>query len=123
MTIGASGSYAINGTDLTLQPFSHHWAERDSFGLDGNAHVIYSSVRGYELGWPLMSMSDFQQIYNFYNAVQSTGTVSVDLPQWGASGYVFQRYSGCVLSEPTFDNFFDEFLEGVRLLITNIANT
>mgnify|MGYP001617658310 CR=1 FL=1 len=119
--IGASGTYAIQGTDLLTQPTTHRWLERDSFGIDGNAHPIYSSIRGYELGWQLISANDFAQIVTFYNTVQSTGTVAVDLPSWGASSYQFQRYSGCTLQEPTFDNFFNEHLEEARLLILNVA--
>lgn len=118
MSVGASGTYAIQGTDI-LQPTTHHWVEKTSYGVDGNAHEIYAGVRSYELGWQLMSASDFAQLVNFYN-LSSTGTVAVDLPQFGASGYVFARHSGCSLQEPVFDSFFNEHLEGVRLLIFNI---
>lgn len=121
MTIGASGSFAIQGTDLTLQPTVGKWLERPTFGVDGGAHLIYSSVRSFELNWNLISPSDFKQVVDFYNTVQSTGTVAVDLPQWGAAGFQFNRYSGCVLSEPTFDNYFNEYIEGARLLVVNVV--
>ena len=121
MTIGASGTFAIQGTDLTLQPSVGRWIERDSFGIDGGAHPIYSSVRSFELNWELISTSDFQQIVNFYNIVSNTGTIAVDLPQWGASGFQFNRYSGCTLQEPSFDNFFNEYIQGARLLVLNVV--
>lgn len=121
MTIGSSGTYAINGTNLTLQPTQGGWKERESYGQDGNAHFIYATPRSYELNWQLISQSDLAQLINFFNTVQSSGTVTVDIPQWGASSFVFQRYSGCVLSEPSVDAYFIEHTTNVRLLIVNIV--
>lgn len=121
MTIGASGTYAINGTDLTLQPTQGGWRERDSYGQDGGSHFIYSRVRSYELSWQLINQSDLTQIINFYNTVQNTGTVSVDLPQWGASQFGFARYSGCVISEPAVSQYFLDHTMDVRLLIVGIV--
>lgn len=118
--VGASGTYAIEGTDI-IQPFTHRWRERDSFGLDGNAHVIYSSLRSFEMSWPLMSTSDFAQLVAFYQLIVNTGTVAVDLPTFGATGFTFARYSGCVLTEPVFEGYFNGYVEGVSLLINKIS--
>lgn len=117
--IGASGSYAIQATEI-LQPTTHGWVEKDSYGVSGDGHTIYSGVRSYQLNWQLMSAADFSQLLGFYNVVSNTGTVAVDLPSFGGSGYAFIRHSGCSLNEPTFDSYFNEHLEGVRLLVFNI---
>lgn len=120
MATGYSGTYAVNATRLTTQPTTHQWADRQTFGFDGAAHPIYSAVRTYELGWQLMSAEDFQQLVGFYNIVQNTGTVAVDLPGWSVSGYQFSRYSGCTLSEPTFGGYFEGHVRDVQMLIYNV---
>lgn len=120
MTIGLSGSYAFNGTNLTLQPTEGQWHERPAFGIDGAGHPIYGSVRDFELSWGLMPVSDLQQLYNTYNAVQNTGTCSVDLPQYGASQFIFATYSGTTLQEPTVGAYFQEHVTDVRLLILQV---
>lgn len=121
--IGASGSFAIQGTDFLLQPTSTRWVDRNELGFDGGAHPVYPSVREFEMSWQLISMSDLSQIIGFYNSVQNTGTVSVDLPTWNGSSYSFQRYSGCTLGEPSVGNFFNGYVQEIRLLIYNITNT
>lgn len=120
MTAGLSGSYAVNGNNLSLQPTEGRWLERQSFGVDGNGHPIYSAVRQFEMQFVLESMSDLQQITNFYNSVGSTGTVVVDLPMWGAADYRFYSYSGCTLREPEFGPYFEEYNQDVTLRILNI---
>jgi hypothetical protein len=120
MTTGLTGSYSFNGTNLTLQPTTGQWMERDSYGIDGGGHPIYSAVRSFELVWQLISTSDFKQIQDAYNAVSNTGTVAVDLPQYGANAYQFQRYSGATLREPSVTTYFEEYIEDARLLILNI---
>jgi len=123
MTIGLSGSYAFNGSNLTLQPETGQWNDRDSFGIDGGGHPIYSSARNFELSWGLVSMSELAQITNFYNGVQNTGTCSVDLPRWGDSQYIFTTYSGCTLQEPTVGTYFETYVQDVRLVVLNIRGT
>lgn len=120
MTIGASGSYAINASNLTLQPSTHQWQDRQTYGFDGAAHPIQSAVRTYELGWQLMSPAEFTELVTHYRTVQNTGTVAVDLPQFDGTQYQFYRYSGCTLSEPIFGDYFNGYLKDVRMLIYNI---
>lgn len=120
MTTGLSGSYAINGTNLLLQPEEHKWSPRDALGIDGNSHPIYPAIRNYEMSWGLMDMASFQQLVAFYNQVQNTGTCTVDLPQWGASDFRFYSYSGCTISEPEIGGFFTEHVSSVRLVIMNV---
>lgn len=118
--IGLTGSYAFNGTNLTLQPTEGKWLERPAFGIDGSGHPIYPSVRDFEVYWGLISTSELQQIINVYNGVQNTGTCAVDLPQYGASQYIFTTYSGCTLREPSVGAYFEEYVTDVRLLILQV---
>ena len=118
--IGASGTYAIQGTDLTLQPTTGRWIDRDVVGFDGSGHPIYPAIATFEMTWQLISASDFAQLVTFYNQVQNTGTVAVDLPKWGTSPHQFNRYSGCTLGEPLVNEFFLDHIEEVRLLVYNV---
>lgn len=120
MTTGLSGTYAVNTTQLSLQPTEGRWGERQEFGFDGLGHPIYSAVATFELRWQLISPSDLSQIVGFFNAVQNTGTVAVDLPKWGDSQYSFYRYSGCTLSQVRVGEFFNEYYTDARLLILNV---
>lgn len=120
MTIGLSGSYAINNTNLTLQPTTGRWTERPSYGVDGGAHPVYSSIRSFELTWVLISTSDAKQIIDFYNAVGNTGSVVACLPKWGDTDYTFFNYSGTTLQEPTVGEYFQGFIQEVKLLILNV---
>lgn len=118
--IGLSGTYAINGTDLAMQPTEHSWVDRDSIGISGDGHSIYSATREFRLVFNLESQADLAQIINLYNSVSVTGTIVATLPEWGASAYQFKNYSGCVLREPTFSNYFQEYSEQVTLIVANI---
>lgn|SRR5574341_151018 len=120
MTTGLSGSYAINNTNLTLQPTSGRWTERTSYGIDGGAHQVYSSIRSFELTWALISPSDAKQIIDFYNLVGNTGSVVATLPEWNNAEYLFRNYSGTTLQEPTVGEYFQGFIQEVKLLILNV---
>lgn len=100
MTIGASGSYGINGTDFTLQPTYGRWRPMSTLGITGDGHPIYSAVHEFEIHWSLSSQSDLNQIQTFRDMIWLTGTVSVDLPAYRGAEYVFQTYTGCTLYEP-----------------------
>lgn len=117
---GASGTYAFNGTPLTLQPTEGRWIDRESYGVDGFGHPIYPAVRQFEMTFVLASISDFNQLLLAYNAVAHTGTVVVDLPQYDAQAYVFKSYTGCTLEEPYRDTFFNEYQQNIRLVVMNI---
>lgn len=120
MTTGLSGSYAMNGTNLSLQPTEGKWNTPDQYGFDGGGHPILSSFRTFELSWGLISTSDLAQLNNFFNSVSNTGTIAVDIPEWGASQYKFRRYSGTVLSPLEVGAYFQEYVQDVRLLILRI---
>ena len=120
MTTGLSGTYAFNGTDLTLQPTEGRWIERNNYGMDGGGHPIYPAIRSFELTWALMPTSDAKQIIDFYNSVGNTGTITSCLPQWGNVGFNFANYSGCTLAEPTVGAYFVDHVQDVRLVIMGV---
>ena len=121
MTIGFSGSFAINGTELLLYPTEFSWVGRSPLGYTGDGHPEYGGdSREFQMRWNVESSLQFQQLIGFFNAAVSTGTVSVDLPQWNNANYLFYRYTGCVISEPEMGRYFTEHPSDVRLLISNI---
>lgn len=120
MTAGYSGSYAFNNINLNLPPSTGNWKERPSYGIDGGGHTVYSSVRDFEMTWDLISVANLQQIIGVYNAVSNTGTAVSCLPKWGDPTYIFHNYSGTVLQEPTVGEYFQEFVQDVKLLILNV---
>lgn len=120
MTTGLSGTYGINGTDLTLQPTTGKWVERQNYGVDGGGHPVYSPYRSFELSWELISPQDVQQLINFYNLVGNTGTVTSCLPEWGANDYQFKNYSGTTIQEPTVEPYFQGYTQTVKMLILRI---
>lgn len=117
---GASGTYAFNGTTLYLSPTVGSWENKDSLGDDGNGHVIYPSVTEFTMEWVLMPTSDFKQLQDFYLVSSTTGTVVADLPKWGGVDYVFQSYSGVILTRPTVGKYFAEHIQDVKLVVRNI---
>lgn len=120
MTTGLSGTYAFNDANLTLQPTAGKWTSRTNYGIDGGGHPIYASVRGFELSWVLISPSDAKQIIDVYNAVGNTGTVVACLPQWNNAGFEFINYSGCTLQEPEVGEYFQGFIQDVKMLVLNV---
>jgi len=120
MTTGFSGTFAINGTSFQLNPSEHKWTARDNLGIDGNGHPIYPAFRQYEMSWDLAFPSDVKQLLDAYATVQNTGTVSFDLPKWGASDYIFHTYSGCTLQEPEVGGYFQGTIQDVKLLIMKV---
>lgn len=114
-------TYKINGTTITLQPTTGEWKDRDEIGRDGNGRPIYHAPREFELKWSLISMSDFAQLRTFFRSVSATGTVVVDLPQYGSSSWTFYSYSGCILSEPQAGPFYEEHTTDARLLVSKIT--
>lgn len=118
--IGYSGSFAINGTNLALQPSEYSWMEREEYGMSGQLRPIYSAVREFEMKFALEGMSDFNQLLGFYNSVSTSGTVSVDLPDFTANDFLFKSYSGCTLREPAMSSYFNGYPSEVSIKILGI---
>lgn len=113
-------AFKVNGVLLAIQPSDHGWTERRDYGRDGAGHAILPATREYKLEWGSMTPAEFYELVNNYNSFGITGTVVVQLPQWGNSTYQFIEYSGTVVNEPTYSGFFENQYQGVRLLITSI---
>lgn len=118
-----SGTYAINGTELTLQPTYGTWLPREPLGIDGNGHNVYPATYEFELNWGLSSQAEFYQLLQFFDVINITGSAVVSLPKLRSSTYIFEDYTGCVVQEPTFNRYFTEHPENISLLITNIRAT
>lgn len=110
----------INNTTLTTQPSTMKWVQRPSLGDDGNGHPIYPAPREAELSWDIIDATSYSQLQGFYDAAGSTGTISITLPQYGSSTYQDHDYSGCVIQEPSYEEYFEQHYTGVKLLIVKI---
>jgi hypothetical protein len=116
---GTSGSYAINGVELSLQPSTANWVGRDKLGTDGNNRPIYPSIHSFEMKWELMPVSDLSRLINAQLS-SVTGSLVVDLPKWGDANYTFYSYSGTYVDEPEVGEYFVEHITNVRFLINNV---
>lgn len=114
---GTSGTYAFNGVVLLQMPAEASWARRDVIGITGNGRPTYPALRQFEMRWEFMDMESYNQIQGFYDAIQSTGTVVVDLPKHAVTPYQFYSYSGCTLKEPEVGKFFEKHVSDVTLTI------
>lgn len=113
-------TYKINGTEIVIQPTTGRWVGRTAVDVDGWGHPIYPPYREFEMSWQLITMEQAEQLHTFFLAVGSTGTVVVDLPQYATDAYTFFAYTGCVLQEPSFGEFFVEHSKDTMLLVTRI---
>jgi hypothetical protein len=121
MTQGVTGTYAINGTDLSLQPSTGQWLGRDILGTDGNGRAIYPNIRSFEMSWDVMPIVDLHQITDLQEA-SDTSPLVVDLPRWatGINDYQFRSYSGTYAEEPVVGQYFEQHVMEVKLVIRNI---
>lgn len=120
MTIGASGSYGVNGTDFTLQPTYGRWIPLAPLGFTGDGHPIYSAIHEYEIHWSLTSQADLNQIQIFRDSTLLTGTAIVDLPIYRGASYIFTSYTGCTLYEPDRGQYFVDHTSEFVLIVGNI---
>ena len=118
---GYTGSFAINGTNLSLQPTEFRWVDKDLLGKDGQGRPVYPSIGEFEMSWGLMSNSELKQLIDFSNAILSTGTAVVDLPKWGHPDYYFYSYSGTFITAPSVGAYFNTYVTNVKLTVTNIG--
>ena len=110
----------INGTELSLQPSYHGWVSKTVLGTGGAGHPFHAAVQEYELNWELVPASDLNEIINLFNAIGTTGTAVVELPEYGGLSYTYKEYSGCIVNSPEISPYFEEHTTNVRLMITNI---
>ena len=117
---GISGTFSINGTELTLQPSSGRWVEKEIVGYDGSGRPVYPAVGEFDLSWDLVPTSDLKQLIDFYDYVSNTGTCVADLPKWGDNEYMFYSYSGTFPNRPTVGDYFVGYVTDVKMKISNI---
>jgi len=113
-------TYKINGVEFIIQPTYGQWVTQTPSGIDGNGHPIYPAIREFEIKWNLNSPSGTYQLQQFFAAITITGTAVVDLPKYAHSEYTFYSYSGCVVHQPEFGNYFAEYVSDVVLLVSKI---
>jgi len=114
-------TFKIYGTEI-LQPSEHGWVSRPLLGLTGAGQPIYPGVREYEMRWALASAEDYRQLVNAFNALSGSSTANLDMPYFIVTGTYepFCTYSGCILMEPEYANWFNTYYQDVTLLITHI---
>lgn len=120
MTQGITGTYAINGTEITIQPTGGQWLPRTPIGIDGNGHFVYPPYREFEMTWGLLDPSQANQLQTFFTSIGNTGSAIVDLPKYADANYTFFSYTGCVLQEPEFGMYFFEHHQDIILRVTKI---
>lgn len=113
-------TYKVNGTAFLIEPTSGQWLERSSHGEDGWGHPVYVAPREFEIKWDLETPTGTNQMQAFFDALGSTGTAVVELPQYAAPTYTFYAYSGCVVHEPRFGKYFSQYYLDCTILISNI---
>lgn len=112
--------YKLNGIDI-LTPTTMQWMPRRPLEFSGEGRTIYPGVYQARLQWRLMSVSDFDTIRDQWRAASATGTSVVNLPNIEASSFGFTEYSGTHIQEPQMSGYFEEFVQNVVLVITNIV--
>lgn len=117
----ATGTYAINGVEFLVPPTAGRWIKRSPVGITGDGHEIYPRTREFECLWGVGSPDIFHQIYDYFQRVGISGTVTVTLPEFGAAVYEFKNYSGCIVSDPGSDVYFSEHYTQFTVLIRNVV--
>lgn len=113
-------AYKINGTDLLLQPTSGRWIDREEIGVDGNGASVYPRFRAFELSWDLIDEASIYQVQDLFDTLLITGSVVFECPKYKSNTYTYYAYTGCVMHEPTFDAFWQEYVTSAKLLISRI---
>lgn len=112
-------TFSFNGT-LVAQPTTHGWSPKDMVGVDGNGIAIYPRFRSYEIRWDFLDTEEFDQIYSYFIAQGTTGTIVSSLPKWNTSPYTFYAYSGTVLREPEYKDWFQNYYTDVKITVVRI---
>lgn len=113
-------TYKLNGTDLLLQPEGGQWLERELLGYNGHGRPIYAATRRFEIRFGPMSIAQFDQLQDFFDAQAPTGSLVVDLPRYNHASWEFRSYSGVFVQEPVASLYFEQTVSAVRMLVTNI---
>ena len=115
--------YYINNVFLIMQPTTGKWIPRPVLGIDGAGHPIYPSVREFEMTFSIQTPDEAGQLENYFLSVQNTGTLVVTLPKFplnSSDTWIYFAYTGCILQEPQWGEFFTEHDTACTLLISHI---
>jgi len=115
-----TNSFAINGTAFSKPPTEHGWVNQSILGTTGDGHPIYPAFRSYEMSFDFQDASEFSTFQGYFNALNLTGTASIDLPEYGVSTYQFRTYSGCVINQPEYDEYFEGYYQGATITVNKI---
>jgi len=115
-------TFKINGVAFSRQPTNHRWINQDAYGISGDGHSQYPAYREYEMDFDFATQQEFYDFNSYWQSVGATGTANVDLPEHPstASTYQFRTYSGCVINQPEYQNYFENYFQSARLLIVRI---
>lgn len=112
--------YKLDGVDIQT-PTQMQWRPRRPIDISGEGRSIYAGVYEARMHWRLMSISEFDTIRDAWRSKSATGTIVANLPDIEASSFTFREFSGAHIQEPTVGAYFQEHVENVVLVLTNIA--
>ncbi len=112
--------YRFDGVDLVLAPLDGHWVDQEVLGVDGNNRSIYPATRMFQMVWTLLGTEAFNQLFDQWDALSTTGSIVVDLPELGADPFVFRSYTGAIVDQPLMGEYFQEHYQKVTMLIRNV---
>ncbi len=112
--------YRLNGVDLITPPLDGHWVDQEVLGVDGNNRRIYPATRMFEMVWSMLSPETFNQIFDQWLALDTTGSIVSELPELGVDPFVFRAYTGTIVDQPIMGEFFQGFYKKVTMLIRNV---
>ena len=113
-------AYKIGGVELSLQPSAGRWIIPDPLGIGISGMARYPAIKQFELLWDYMPISDYNQLFTFYENQSLTGTYVVELPDIEDNEWAFREFSVVVINHPTSGDYFQEHISDVSLVIRNI---
>jgi hypothetical protein len=113
-------TYKINSVEIAC-PTTMKWEDKREHGTNGNGNPVYGRYRSAQLTWNVMYPEDFELVQRSYLHSQTSGSVVVELPRYGASTYGFNEYSGCYLEDLQMGEFFDGHYMSVTLIVTKVS--
>lgn len=113
-------TFSVNGVQFSIQPSAHRWVNQEIIGTTGDGHPIYPAFRSYELEFDFQSALEFNEFQNSFNAIGLTGTANVSLPEYGVATYQFRTYSGTVITQPTYSDYYQNYYQEAKITIQKI---
>lgn len=118
-----TGSFAINGTDLLIQPSEIKFVPRTTLAIDGAGHPIYSAIREIEIDYDIFDQATWKQLQDFYNGCGNTGSVVINAPSYAQGQFSYIAISGATMGEPEMGGDFltpDGYLVKMKVVFMNV---